>query len=287
MKAIFSREFNSYFNGVIGYVFSAAVLVFTGIYTVAINLKGASADFEFVLVQLCIILIIAVPVLTMRSVAEERRQKTDLLLYSLPLSSAKIVLGKYLAMLAVLVLPIIILGCYPLILSSYGNVPFITVYGTILAFFLMGAALISIGLFVSSLTENQAFAAALCIIIMLVNFFIVSLADFIPAAGSSSFIAFIVAVLLLGVIMELLTKNTYASIMFTIICELALIVAYTVWKTKFYGLFSTVVRQLSIFQRFYAFANGIFDLTSVIYFLSVIVVFLFLTIQSLEKRRWS
>ena len=287
MKAIFNREFNSYFNGVIGYVFSAVILIFAGIYTVATNLKGAMANFEYTIVQLCIILVIAVPILTMRSVAEERRQKTDILLYSLPLSSAKIVLGKYFAMLAVLAFPVIVLACYPLILASFGEVPFVTVYSTLFAFFLMGSTLVSMGLFVSSLTENQAFAAALCIAVLLINYFIANLADFVPAAASASFTAFVVVVLLLGIIMYLLTKNTQVSIIFTIICELALTGAYMIWQAKFYGLFSAVISRLSVFDRFYSFVTGVFDLTSVLYYISVIFIFLFLTVQSLEKRRWS
>ncbi|MCL1828114.1 MAG: ABC transporter [Oscillospiraceae bacterium] len=287
MKAIFNREFNSYFNGVIGYVFSAVILIFAGIYTVATNLKGAMANFEYTIVQLCIILVIAVPILTMRSVAEERRQKTDILLYSLPLSSAKIVLGKYFAMLAVLAFPVIVLACYPLILASFGEVPFVTVYSTLFAFFLMGSTLVSMGLFVSSLTENQAFAAALCIAVLLINYFIANLADFVPAAASASFTAFVVVVLLLGIIMYLLTKNTQVSIIFTIICELTLTGAYMIWQAKFYGLFSAVISRLSVFDRFYSFVTGVFDLTSVLYYISVIFIFLFLTVQSLEKRRWS
>lgn len=298
MKAIFNREFNSYFNGIIGYAFSALVLLFAGMNVVAINLKGTMPFFELVLSNSCLILIVAIPILTMRSIAEERRQKTDQLLYSLPISSTRIVLGKFFAMTCVLAVPMLVLCIYPVILSQLGPVSFATAYGSILGFFVLGAALISMGLFVSSLTDNQALAAGLCLLVMLLNYFIMNLADFVSSSQFASLIAIAVAILILGLIVWLLTKNKIFSIILTVVCEAGLLGAYAIWPESFYGLFPEIISQLSLFERFYAFAYivgadtnvtsaAVLDLTALLYFISVIVIFLFLTVQSMEKRRWS
>ena len=117
MIAVFRRELNGYFKSMMGYLFSAFVLIFAGIYTMVYNLSGYTAHFERVLSSISFLYLIAVPILTMRSVAEEKKQKTDQLLYSLPISLSSVVVGKYLAMLVVLLVPTAIMGLYPLILS--------------------------------------------------------------------------------------------------------------------------------------------------------------------------
>jgi ABC-2 type transport system permease protein len=287
MKAIFNREFNSYFNNITGYIFSAFILLFAGIYVVALNLKGGMPNFEYALNGMSFIYLIVIPVLTMRSFAEERRQKTDQLLYSLPISTPKIVLGKYFAMLAVLIIPVAVLCFYPLILSNLGPVSLITAYGALVGFFLLGATLISMGIFVSSVTENQAVAAGLCIVLVLINYFIMDITELLPTSTMASLIALAVVILVLGLIIWLLTRNTTFSVIFTVACEVLLILAYSIWTPQFFGLFPAIVEQLSVFSRFYLFVNGIFDIKAIVYFISVIAVFLFLTVQSLEKRRWS
>lgn len=138
MTAVFRREMGAYFHGVTGYLFMAFVLVFAGIYTMVYNLSGLYANFEYVLDAISFIYLIAVPVLTMRSVAEEKRQRTDQLLYSLPIRLVDVVAGKYLAMLAVLAAPTAVMGLYPLLLSRFGSVYLPTAYASLLAFFLLG-----------------------------------------------------------------------------------------------------------------------------------------------------
>ncbi|MGN0163466.1 MAG: ABC transporter permease, partial [Candidatus Ornithomonoglobus sp.] len=115
MRAIFKRELHAMFTSITGYIFCAFILLFAGIYMTVINLKQGYANFEYVLGNMGFIFLIAIPILTMRSVAEERRQKTDALLYSLPVSMTRVVAGKFLAMLAVLFIPLFIIGFYPLI----------------------------------------------------------------------------------------------------------------------------------------------------------------------------
>ncbi|HPE15696.1 MAG TPA: ABC transporter permease subunit, partial [Oscillospiraceae bacterium] len=217
MTAIFEKELRSYFTGLSGYVFAAFLLLFAGIYTMAINLKSGYAEFEYVLQNMSFIFLIAIPILTMRVVAEERRQKTDQLLYALPVGMTRVVLGKYLAMLVIIALPTVVLGVYPLILSSYGSVSLPLAYGTLLAFFLLAAALGAVGLFLSSLTESQAVAAGLCFAVMLLLYFLSDLADYVSATAFASMIAFVVLLLLLAAVVRLLTGSAAAALGFGVV----------------------------------------------------------------------
>lgn len=167
MIAVYKKELRTSFTGMAAYVFIAFVLVFAGIYTMLYNLSNGYPNFEYVLQSMSIIFLIAIPILTMRSIAEERRQHTDQLLYALPLGMTRIVLGKYLAILTVVAVPCVIMGFYPLLLSQYGQVSFATAFGALTGFFLLSAALAAIGLLISALTENQAVAAGLCFVVMM------------------------------------------------------------------------------------------------------------------------
>ena len=161
MSAIYERELDSQLNGLTGYVYGALMLLFGGIYVMAYHLEGA-ADFTYVLYSMTFIYLIGTPLLTMRSIAEERHQKTDQLLYSLPMSMTKIVLGKYLALVTVMLMPIAVLALYPLVvnsLASAGAIPLKAAYGALVGFIFLGMALTAIGLFISSLMENVGLAA--------------------------------------------------------------------------------------------------------------------------------
>ena len=278
MTAVLRHELSSYFTNVTGYVFGAFLLLFAGIYTMVINLQSASPYFEYVLMNMDFIFLIIVPILTMRVIAEERRQKTDQLLYSLPLTMTQVALGKYLAMLVIFLIPVAVIGVYPLVLTAFGAVT---------GFFFLGASLIAIGMFISSLTESQAVAAGLCFVVMLLNYFISSLASYVPSTAFASFLCVAVCILVLGLIFRLLTRSGFAALVLTIVLEGGLVAAYTFRSADFQGLFPNLMEQLSLFDRFYEFVNGTFDLTAIVYYLTVIAVFVFLTVQSLEKRRWS
>lgn len=283
MIAVFRRELNGYFKSMMGYLFSAFVLIFAGIYTMVYNLSGYTAHFEQVLSAISFLYLIAVPILTMRSVAEEKKQKTDQLLYSLPISLSGVVVGKYLAMLAVLLVPTAIMGLYPLILSQFGTVPLQTAYGALTGFFLLGACLLSIGLFVSSVTENQVAAAVITLVVMLVLYFMSGLASYVSTAASAS----LTALIIVAAVLYLLTKNAPVSIAVLAVLAGGLYLWYSQDTSAFSGLFSDIMNQLSVFDRFDSFVEGVFDLNAVVYDLSVTGVFLFLSVQALEKRRWS
>ena len=287
MTAVLRHELSSYFTNVTGYVFGAFLLLFAGIYTMVINLQSASPYFEYVLMNMDFIFLIIVPILTMRVIAEERRQKTDQLLYSLPLTMTQVALGKYLAMLVIFLIPVAVIGVYPLVLTAFGAVYLPAAYGALTVFFFLGASLIAIGMFISSLTESQAVAAGLCFVVMLLNYFISSLASYVPSTAFASFLCVAVCILVLGLIFRLLTRSGFAALVLTIVLEGGLVAAYTFRSADFQGLFPNLMEQLSLFDRFYEFVNGTFDLTAIVYYLTVIAVFVFLTVQSLEKRRWS
>lgn len=287
MTAIYQRELRSYFHGMTGYVFIAFLLVFAGIYTMFYNLSSGYPNFEYVLQAMTIIFLIAIPVLTMRVIAEERRQKTDQLLYTLPLGMTRVVLGKYLAMITVVAVPCVVMAFYPLLLSTFGTVSFPTAYGALVGFFLLSAALSAIGLLISSLTENQAVAAGVCFGVMLLLYFMSSLSSFVPSSAGASLGALLVTILVIAVLVRVFTKSSAAALLVGVLGEGCLLGAYLAASDAFAGLFGRVVDGLSVFTRFDTFAEGMFDWTAVIYYLSIIAVALFLAVQTMEKRRWS
>lgn len=287
MIAVFKRELNAYFKGIMGYLAAAFLLIFAGIYTMAYNLSGYYANFEYVVSAISFIYLIAVPVLTMRSIAEEKRSKTDQLLYSLPISMTDVIVGKYLAMLVVLALPIAIMGTYPLILSEYGNVSLKMAYGSLIAYFMLGACLLSIGLFISSITESQVASAVITLVVMLFLYFLTSLASFISTSAEASMIALLICAVIFALVILILTKNTLITVFTAIIGGLSVYLFYQADSAAFSGLFPEIMEGLSVFDRFDVFIGGVFDLTAIVYYLSIIIVFLFMSVQAMEKRRWS
>ena len=287
MRAIFQHELRGAFHGLAAYLFCAFLLVFVGVGAMIYNIQAAVANFEYVLQFVCIGLVVIVPVLTMRSFAEERRQKTDQLLYSLPLGTWDIVAGKYLALVTVFLVPMVFISAYPLLFSLYGEVYLPSAYGALLAFLLLGAALIAAGIFVSSLTESQGFAAGIAIAAFLLNYYSVSLAEQVSATALGSLLALGVTALLLALLIRALTRNAALAWGVGGVCALAALAVYLIDAAKLEGLLPTLMEKLSLFERFYPFVNGIFDWTSVVFYGSVIVFFLFLTVMSLEKRRYN
>lgn len=287
MIAVLKHELSNYFHSLTAYIFGAFLLAFVGIGAMIYNIQQAIANFEYVLSFVSLIFVVLIPVLTMRVIAEERKQKTDQLLYSLPITTIQIVVGKYLALLAVYLLPLCIVSVYPLIFGRYGEVYLITSYGSIAAFFIMGSALIAIGTFISSLTENQGFAAGIAIPVILLNYYSVSLAEYVSATAFGSAVALCIFCCLLGLIIHFLTKNEKLAYAATIVMVLAICATYFADSTVFEGLLPDIMRKLSLFERFYTIVSGVFDLTAIVYYLTVIVFFLFLSVQSLEKRRYN
>ncbi len=287
MIAVLKHELSNYFHSLTAYIFSAFLLAFVGIGAMLYNIQSAVANFEYVLSFVCLGFVVIIPILTMRVIAEERKQKTDQLLYSLPIKTSQVIIGKYLALLVVYLVPLCIISLYPLIFSQYGDVYLLTSYGSLFAFFCLGAALIAIGIFISSLTENQGFAAGIAIVVILLNYYSVSLAEYATSTAVGSFIALCVIAVLLGIIINYLTKNENLAYGVGFVLLLIICIVYFVDSTKFEGLLPDIMTKLSLFERFYTFVNGVFDMTAIVYYLTVIVFFLFLSVQSLEKRRYN
>lgn len=287
MIAILKHELRLYFHSLTAYVFGAFLLLIVGIGSMLYNLQAAVSNFEYVLSFSSMVFAVIVPILTMRVIAEERKQKTDQLLYSLPISTTKVVVGKYLALLVLYLIPLAIISTYPLIFSQYGEVYLLTSYGSLIAYFIMGAALIAIGVFVSSLTENQGFAAGLGIAAILLNYFSVSLAEYVSATAVGSSIVLFVLAGVLGWIIKHLTRNDNLGYGVGLILMAAVVAVFWIDSSKLEGLVPEIMKQLSLFDRFETFVNGVFDMTAIVYFVSVIIFFLFLSVQSLEKRRYN
>lgn len=287
MKAVFRHELSSAFTSLTAYVFGGFVLLFTGIYTMAYNLKGGYANFEYVLGSMSFVFLIIVPILTMRVLAEERHQKTDQLLYSLPLTMTQVVLGKFFALAVVFLAPVAVMCLYPLILSAYGSVNLVAAYGAIAGFYCLGCALISVGVYISSVTESQAVAAGLCFVVMLINYFVGDLSSMVSTEAYASLACLAVVFLALSFVVYYMTKSGLGATILAALLEGGLLAAYLADASAFEGLFPNLIGKLSLFERFYELVNGIFDLGTIVYYLSVMAVFLFLTVQAMEKRRWS
>ena len=287
MIAVWKHELRSYFHTLTAYVFGAFLLAAVGIGAMLYNIQAAVSNFEFVLSFGSLVFVVIVPVLTMRVIAEERKQKTDQLLYSLPITTTQVVVGKYLALLAVYMIPLCIVAVYPLIFRQFGDVYLPTSYGSILAFFLLGAALIALGVFISSLTDSQGLAAGIGIAVILLNYYSVSLSEYVSSTAPGAAAALCVVILALGAVIKHLTRNEDLTYGVCFVLIAAIVVTYFVDSTKFEGLLPGIMTKLSLFDRFSTFVNGVFDLTAVVYYASVIVFFLFLSVQSLEKRRYN
>lgn len=233
MGAIFKREFKAYFTSPVGYIVLAAFLFFFGMSFTSMY-AGGSADIYYVFSGIFTVVVLAIPILTMRLMSEDKRQKVDQALLTAPVRLSSIVLGKYLAALAVFSVAFAITLVYQLIFALYVTPDWTIYLGNLVGILLFGSALIAIGLFISSLTDSQVVAALGSLAVSLVLIMI----DSISQLTSSAFI-------------------------------------------------TTIVGWISFSGRYQAFVNGIFDLSNVIYFLSLTAVFLFLSVRVLEKKRWA
>ena len=287
MTAVFRHELRNNFHALTTYLFGACLLAFIGVWAMMYNIQYSVSNFEYVLLNGCLAFVVIVPILTMRTIAEERRQRTDQLLYSLPITTVQVVLGKFLALLAVFAVPLCIIAVYPLIFARYGEVYLPTSYGSLFAFFLLGCALLAVGMFLSSLTENQGVAAGIGIAVILLNYYSVSLSEHVSSTAFGSAAAICVIILLLGALIKYVTRNEGLAWGVGIVLLAAAMAAYVLDTAAFEGLLPKIMTQLSLFERFYVFVNGVFDWTAVVYYISVIGFFLFLTVQSLEKRRYN
>ena len=287
MTAVYKRGLRSYLTSKIGYIFIFFILLLTGIYFSAYQLSAAYPKFEYTLSALTFVFLISVPILTMRVLAEERKQKTDQLLLTAPVSVEKIVMGKYLALVTIFAIPMAIICLYPLLMTKFGTVSLGMAYTAILGFFLLGCANLAIGVFVSSLTESQVIAAVLTFVFLFAFYMMNGISSFFSEGALSTCITFGLLVLAASIIIYTMIKNFLISAVVCVAGEAVLTVLYLVNSDFFAGGIQKVLQVFNISGHFDNFANGIFDIKGILYFISVIAVCVFLTIQSIVKRRWN
>ncbi len=287
MNAVYRKELRSYFSSLTGYLLIAFYLLFAGIFITVYNLYGQTPSIEVSYSYVMIVLLIVIPLLTMRSLAGERHQKTHLLLSSLPISTADYIIGKYLAMLTLLAVPTVILFSYTAILSFYGNIRLLSAILSTIAFFLVAAALTAIGLFLSSLTENSLIAGSLTFGVLLLVYFLPTLILMLPATALGSLLIFSILILLFGLLLFRLTGSLNIALIGGLLPETLLIALFLYKSSLLEGAAAKLFRFLSLTEQFELFSlYGIFDVQAIVYFLSVTALFLFFTVLSMEKKRW-
>ena len=287
MTAVYKRELRSYLTSMTGYLFIFFILLLTGIYFSAYQLDIAYPKFEYTLSAMTFVFLICVPILTMRTLAEERKQKTDQLLLTSPVSVGKIIMGKYLALVTVFAVPMAIICFYPLVMSKFGDISFGTAYTAVLGFFLLGCANLAIGVFISSLTESQVIAAVLTFVLLFAFFMMNGISSFFSEGSLSTCITFGLLILAVSIIIYSMIKNFVISVLVCVIGEIILVAVYMINSSFFAGGIQKVLQIFNLSGHFDNFANGIFDINGIVYYLSVIAVCVFLTVQSIVKRRWN
>lgn len=234
MSAIIKRELSSYFNSAIGYIVLAVFYFFSGLFFYMYCLMSNTASMSYVFLSMLMIVMLTIPIITMRSFSEEKKQRTDQALLTAPVSITEIVLGKFLGAFLLYCLCNAVYVVYVIILACYASPDWAVFLTTMLGMLLMGGALIAIDLFISALTESQIIAAVLSIGVGLLIYMLDSLAGMLSVD----------------------------------------------WITSLF-------HNISFDAHFTNFINGIINFTSVLFFVSVIAVFLFLCVRVIEKRRWS
>ena len=290
MIAIFKREVRSSFHGMIGYVLTAFMLAATAIYFIALNLGYGLTDFGYyTLCRTVFVLLLYIPVLTMRCFAEERRTRTDQLLLTSPVSVWEIVLGKFFALCVIFALPCLADAVMILVLAALGATGTATLanLAALLCYYLMGCAAIAIGVFLSSLTENQIIAAVAGVAALLLAYMMPSLRSLFNA-GSAVALAVFTAIAGAASLMAGLRTRSFilGCLTFAALCLglTGLFLLQSAWLTE---AFSAVLSVLCFFTPFEDFVNNSFSLPTLVYYLTVTGMFLFFTAQSIEKRRWN
>lgn len=288
MLAIYKREFKSYFQSMVGCVFVAFLVAFTGIYFTAYNLNAGYPYFSYTLSGSLIVFIVGSPLITMRSFAEERKNKTDQLLLTAPVSLTKIVLGKYLAMISVVAIPNLIFCLFPLLIKMNGTAYLKTDYISIGVFFLLGCVYVAIGMFMSALTESQMIAFITTFGLLLILYLWNGIIGFLPSSAIGSLIGLIVVFTIIIAYVYHMTENWMLSAVLEVLGIVASVATYIVKSSLFENLLTKILGKLALADVFTDITNNhIVDITGIVLYLSVIAIFIVLTIQAIQKRRWS
>lgn len=288
MIAIIKKELRQYFYSMVGFVFLAFFLAIVGLYTWAGNLAGGIGNFELTLGNMTFIYVILIPILTMRIMAEENKQRTDQLLYTSPISLTKVIVGKYLAVMSLFTITILIVALYPLIISQYGqDVRLSLAYSSLIGFYLLGAANIAIGVFISSLTESQVIAAVVSFIVLLMSNMLTSIASMLPSDSTAQAIIIALIWLVVCAIAYNMMGNMTVTVILAVIGEAVVWGIFIAKRSLYENLLVKISEVFAITSRYSDFELGILDYDAIIYYLSVSFLFLFLTVQIIKKKRFN
>ena len=287
MTAIFKREFRSYFTGMVGYAVAAVSLFFLGLYFTNRNLLYQSSDFAGVLYTTTLILLFLLPAVSMRSFAEERRARTDQLLLTSPVSIPAIVAGKFLAQLAVFCVPLTAAAVMPLILTAFGKVSLISAYAALLGYILLGGVCLAVGTFISCLTENQIVAYLASFVVLLIAYLMNGIKTMFTSGNILAFVVFALVLLAASAAVGVVCKNILAGGAVLVVGAAALFALFILRPAWLLSAFDAVLTALALFAPYAEIIGGSFSLPVILYYLSVIGVFLFFTGKTLERRRWN
>ncbi len=233
MGAIYRREMGAFFTSGVAYVFLTVFFLLSGIFFYNGVILSGTTETSAMFGSMFIIVLFLIPILTMKLMSEEKKNRTDQGLLTAPVGLWSIVLGKYFSALTLFVIAESIVFVYSIILGYLGNIIWTTLLGNYFAMLFLGAAFIAIGIFVSSLTENQMASAVASMLVL----FMLYLLDTLAANISNETL-----------------KNAVLS--------------------------------LSFYSKYIEFTRGVFNLSSVVFFLSTAFIFNFFTVRVLDKRRW-
>lgn len=288
MLAIYERELKSYFHSMTGCVFIAFLVMFTGIYFMAYNLNAGYPYFSYKLSGSLIVFLVGIPLLTMRSFSEERKTKTDQLLLTAPVSLTKVVLGKYFAMVTVLAVPNVIFCLFPLLIKLQGTAYLLVDYSSIAVFFLLGCVYLAIGMFMSSLTESQIIAFISTFGILLLLYLWDGILSFLPGSAFSGMIGILLILTLIVVYIYHMTKNWMLAAGIEAVGIAAALIVYFVKSSLYENLLTKLLGRLALADVFMNISSSnIVDVSGLLLYVSILIIFVFLTIQTIQKRRWS
>ncbi len=290
MTAVFKKELRASYGNLTAAIASAAMLLIFGLMFRYYNLYNGALTYHYTVSSSVLLFYIAVPVLTMRSFADERKQKTDQLLLTSSQKPAAIVLGKYLALVFQLLLPVLVAALYPLIMLRFQTEQvretLVWDYAVLLMFFLMGCAYLAIGMFISSCTENIIIAAIGTLVFIFASQMLGSIYTILSMSRMSSLLFLVVLALLAGAVLYLMTKHFPISAGFGAVLALGICSAFYFRPDWFDGRTESVLRVLDFGSHFQNAAGGVFTLSDLLYFISWIVIGNVLTVQSIQRRRW-
>ena len=287
MTAIYKREVKSCLTSMYGAIAIAVMLLIVGYMFRFYNLYSGASSLIYAVFNSNLIFYIVVPVLTMRSFAEERRQKTDQLLLTAPVSPMGIVLGKYFALITVYAVPCLVMCVLPLMIMPFGEPALPISYISILVFFLIGCAYLSCGMFISSLTDNQIIAAIGSLLFVFVTMIMHNTYSLLSQASVSSMVLFLALAVLLGLVLMVMTGSSIVGLGTAGLGAAAVIILFFVQPGWVSGKTEAILKCLDFYSHFESFAYSNFSLTDLLYFLSVAVIGIVLTYTSLQRRRWN